>query len=112
MIIATASISGSAMTRIPMNVAVMRVSSSRHPRQSGGPAALQDIRRAGFPRSREWRRKESLRRLLVLDAGHKLLGAAAHRRARAADGVGQEEVGDRIADRSFGLRSEPGRRPF
>src|SRR4051812_2757180 len=54
----------------------------------------------------------SLRRLLELDAADQLFRAAPHRRAGAADRVGQVEVDDRVADRPARLSAEFGRRPW
>src|SRR5690348_8314950 len=54
----------------------------------------------------------SLRRLLIMKAAHQLFGALPHGWAVSANCVGQEEVCDRITDRSFGLGVELGRRPW
>src|SRR5690348_13183712 len=114
MIIATASISGSAMTRMPMMVAMNHAQSYSMPQRTNV-----SVMRAPVPLRRQGsssRRKESgllpsqehspvssLRRLLVVQALDQLVGAQPHRRAVAADRVGQEEVLDRVADRALRL---------
>src|SRR5438874_10609212 len=72
----------------------------RWKRRRGGPPPPHFVRfpspsRGGFEEA------PSLRRLPELDAAHQLFRAALHRRARSADGVGEEEVADRVADRAF-----------
>src|SRR5438034_9184205 len=137
MIIATASISGKAMTRMPMNIDQNHAHSKLRPQcwksavtaapPRHGEVAARSADGGGLkpctpppPPYSAWSpspfrggfwKAPSLRRLLELDALHQLLGAALHRRAVAADGVGEEEVGDRVADRDLGLRGKLRRRP-